>query len=204
MPWVTRNKKLDIIFNPKFTIPFLHKAKKIFVLHGSEWFVIPKHFPWYDQLYFGMWVPFYCRHADAFISVANAVRTTPSSTSERTRTGPLWSTTALIRRSSPSSTITERLQAVRAKYGLPEKYILWVGQIESKEHQAAIAGFRADFQANAAQPGHRRCRALEGWDELREVAELGIEDRPKFVGWVSHGSACNLSHGRSVCLPVAL
>src|ERR1039457_6215769 len=74
VPWVTRKKNLDIIFNPKFTIPFFHHAKKIFVLHGSEWFAIPEHFKWYDRLYFGTLVPLYCRQADAFIAVAETVK----------------------------------------------------------------------------------------------------------------------------------
>jgi hypothetical protein len=41
VPWVERRKQLDLIFNPKFTVPFLGRAKRIFVLHGSEWFLIP-------------------------------------------------------------------------------------------------------------------------------------------------------------------
>src|SRR5690554_5919463 len=42
VPWMTRGRQLDVIFNPKFTIPFLHRAKKVWVFHGSEWFIIPE------------------------------------------------------------------------------------------------------------------------------------------------------------------
>jgi hypothetical protein len=59
-----------LIFNPKFTVPFMTKAKTVFVLHGSEWFVIPEHFRRYDQWYFKSFVPLYCRKAAAFIAVS--------------------------------------------------------------------------------------------------------------------------------------
>jgi glycosyltransferase involved in cell wall biosynthesis len=187
VPWVTRHKKLDIIFNPKFTIPFLHKAKKIFVLHGSEWFVIPKHFPWYDQLYFGGWVPFYCRHADAFISVANAVKDDAVKYVKADPDKVFVVYNGIDPTQFSFIDDRERLQAVRAKYGLPEKYILWVGQIESRKNIKRL--LRAFAQISKETPHSLVIAGAERWkakDELREVTALGIEDRLKFLGWVSH------------------
>ena len=74
VPWAARRHGLDLIFNPKFTVPFWGAQKKVFVLHGSEWFVIPEHFRRYDQWYFKIAVPLYCRRADAFIAVSHAVK----------------------------------------------------------------------------------------------------------------------------------
>ena len=31
VPWVARKHRLDLIFNPKFTVPFICKAKTVFV-----------------------------------------------------------------------------------------------------------------------------------------------------------------------------
>jgi glycosyltransferase involved in cell wall biosynthesis len=187
VPWVIRNKKLDIIFNPKFTIPFFTRPKKVFVLHGSEWFAIPKHFKWIDQVYFGMLVPLYCRYADAFIAVANAVK----------------KDAVLYVKADPKKIFTiynaidpnrfyfiddvDRLQAVRAKYKLPERFILWVGQIESRKNikrlVRAFSEISKDFPHRLVIAGEQRW-STKG--ELAEVKDLGLEDRVQILGWVSH------------------
>src|SRR5579859_6821865 len=43
VPWVAYRHNLDLIFNPKFTVPYFTRARTAFVLHGSEWFAIPEH-----------------------------------------------------------------------------------------------------------------------------------------------------------------
>ena len=74
VPWVANRKRLDLIFNPKFTVPLLGRTRKILVLHGSEWFVIPEHFPWFGCRF--SWASFklHARTADAIITVSNAVK----------------------------------------------------------------------------------------------------------------------------------
>ena len=74
VPWVERTEKFDVIFNPKFTVPFLSRAKKVFVIHGSEWFVIPEAFLWYDRWYTNTLTSRYCHNADAVITVSHAVK----------------------------------------------------------------------------------------------------------------------------------
>jgi hypothetical protein len=39
---VVRRKQLDLIFNPKLSIPLFADCQKIFVLHGGDWFTFPK------------------------------------------------------------------------------------------------------------------------------------------------------------------
>ncbi|HEX2905547.1 MAG TPA: hypothetical protein VHO69_01705, partial [Phototrophicaceae bacterium] len=70
VPWVAWKKHLDIIFNLKFTVPFVTQAKTAFVVHNAEWFVVPEAFLWYDRLYFQTIGPLYYRAADAIVSVS--------------------------------------------------------------------------------------------------------------------------------------
>lgn len=187
VPWVTRHKRLDIIFNPKFTIPFLHHAKKVFVLHGSEWFAIPKHFKWVDQMYFGTLVQYYCRHADAFIAVAKAVKDDAVNYvhADPNRIFPVYN--AIDPEQFYFISDDKRLQAVRSEYKLPEKYILWVGQIESRKNikrlLRAFAQISGEFPHRLVIAGEQRWSSK---DELSEAKDLGIEDRLQFIGWVSH------------------
>lgn len=189
VPWVTRRRKLDVIFNPKFTIPFAASAKKIFVLHGSEWFVIPEVFPWYDQLYCAVMVPLYCRYADAFVSVAEAVKVDAVKYVKADPRKIFTVHNAIDPRQFHFNEDAERLNAVKAKYKLPDKYIVWVGQIVSRKNVRrllqAFAMIAHDFPHKLVIAGEQRLGAKDK-EELAIIEELGLADRIQFLGWVWH------------------
>ena len=184
---IAHREKVDLIFNPKFTIPFFGRSKKVFVLHGSEWFVIPEAFQWLDRMYFRNFVPLYCRQADAFVSVASAVGKdavkhagiSPSKI-KPVHNGFDHSDFRVINDESV-------LAGVRAKYELPEKFIMWVGQMYPPKNLGrlfeAFAKIRDDVPHDLVLAGQEAWRAEH---EIELIKQLGIEDRVKFTGWVSH------------------
>jgi O-antigen biosynthesis alpha-1,2-mannosyltransferase len=186
-PWATRHQRLDIVFNPKFTVPLLHPAKKIFVLHGSEWFAIPKHFKWYDRVYCRTVVPWYCRRADAFIAVANKVKEDAVRYvhADPNKIYPIHN--AIDPRQFYFIEDEARLAAARERYRLPEKFVLWVGQIESRKNVKrllrAFAEVAREFPHQLVIAGEQRWSTR---GELSEVTALGLEDRIQFLGWVAH------------------
>lgn len=192
VPWVTRNRHLDIIFNPKFTIPFFHKAKKIWVFHGSEWFVIPEVFEWHDQIYTKLVVPLYCKRADAFIAVAEAVKQ-DALKYVKCDAGKIFT---IHNGYDPQKfyfiTDQSRLQAVREKYRLPDKFILWVGQIGTRKNITrllqAFAKIAHEVPHDLVFAGEQRKKqnAREAMSELAQIRELGLEQRIRFLGWVDH------------------
>lgn len=188
VPWMARKKRIELIFNPKFTIPFLSRAKKMFVLHGSEWFVIPEHFKTHDQWYFKAFVPLYCRYADAFVAVSNAVK---ADVVEHAGVDPR-KVFAIHNGFDPTlfQPVRDRaaLLAVQQKYKLPDKFILWCGQIESRKNVARLV--RAFAQIKDSVPHQLVLAGEQRWStraELRVVRELKIEDRLHFPGWIQHG-----------------
>ena len=187
VPWATRNQQLDIIFNPKFTVPLLHPAKKVFVLHGSEWFAIPRHFKWYDRVYCRTVVPWYCHRADAFITVANKVKDDAVQYvhADPGKIFPVYN--AIDPRQFYLIEDQARLAAVRQRYGLPERFVLWVGQIESRKNVKrllrAFAEVAGEFPHRLVIAGEQRWSTRE---ELSEVTALGLEQRIQFLGWVAH------------------
>jgi len=188
VPWVARKKRIDLIFNPKFTIPFFSKAKKMFVLHGSEWFVIPEHFLKHDQWYFNFFVPLYCRYADGFVAVSNAVKADVVK-----YTGVDARKVFAIHNGFDPSIFQpvrdpERLRSVREKYKLPEKFILWCGQIESRKNVARL--LRAFAKICNEIPHHLVLAGEQRWStqaELQVMQELHLENRVCFPGWIAHG-----------------
>jgi glycosyltransferase involved in cell wall biosynthesis len=188
VPWVARQKRLDLIFNPKFTIPFFTKAKTMFVLHGSEWFVIPEHFLKHDQWYFNLFVPLYCRHSDAFAAVSNAVKADVVK-----HTGVDARKVFPIHNGFDPDIFQPvrdpvRLSAVREKYKLPERFILWCGQIESRKNIArllrAFASIRNDVPHQLVLAGEQRWSTRA---ELQVMEDLQLQDRVYFPGWIQHG-----------------
>lgn len=188
VPWIARKKRLDLIFNPKFTVPFFSKAKKMFVLHGSEWFVIPEHFKKHDQWYFNAFVPLYCRHADAFVAVSNAVKTdvVKHTGVDPGKVFPIhngFDPTLFQPVRDPG-----KLLAVRANYKLPDRFILWCGQIESRKNVARL--LRAFALIKDSVPHQLVLAGEQRWStraELQVMRELNLEDRVYFPGWVEHG-----------------
>lgn len=187
VPWIARKHRVELIFNPKFTVPFLTRAKTVFVLHGSEWFVIPEHFRLYDQWYFKRFVPLYCRKAAAFIAVSRAVKADVVK-----HIGvPPQKVFAIHNGFDPGvfQPVHEpaRLQAIRARYNLPEHFILWAGQIESRKNVArllqAFARIKDSVPHSLVMAGEHRWSTSS---ELRAIDELGIADRVCFPGWVTH------------------
>jgi O-antigen biosynthesis alpha-1,2-mannosyltransferase len=187
VPLVARRKRLDVIFNPKFTIPFFTRAKKVFVLHGSEWFVIPEHFKRYDQFYFNRAVPLYCRHSDAFIAVSNAVKAdvVKHIGVDPAKVKPIHN--GFDPEVFQPVRAPARLQAVREKYRLPERFILWAGQIESRKNIARL--LQAFARIKDEVPHHLVMAGALRWSsgaELRIIEELGIRDRICQPGWIDH------------------
>jgi glycosyltransferase involved in cell wall biosynthesis len=188
VPWVAWKKRLDLIFNPKFTVPFFTKAKTMFVLHGSEWFVIPEHFLKHDQWYFNLFVPLYCRRSDAFVAVSNAVKADVvkhTGVDER-KVFPIhngFDPDIFQPVRDPA-----RLRAVRDKYRLPERFILWCGQIESRKNIArllrAFASIKDDVPHQLVLAGEQRWSTRA---ELQVMEDLQLRDRVYFPGWIQHG-----------------
>jgi glycosyltransferase involved in cell wall biosynthesis len=187
VPWIARKKRVDLIFNPKFTVPFFSKAKKMFVLHGSEWFVIPEHFQKYDQWYFNTFVPLYCRYSDAFIAVSNAVK---ADVVKYVGVNP-DKVFAIHNGFDPGLFQPVRdaaqLASIRLKYKLPEHFILWCGQIESRKNVArllrAFARIKDEVPHTLVLAGEQRWSTRT---ELQVLQELHLQERVYFPGWIQH------------------
>lgn len=183
----------DLIFNPKFTVPLFGRAKKVFVLHGSEWFAIPEHFLWYDRLYLRCAVPVYFRAADCFIAVSNAVK------ADAVRfTGAPEKKIAAIHNGFDAATFRRlndqtELRRVARKYALPERFILWAGQLESRKNIGrllqAFARIKDRVPHDLVLAGAQRFTfpmAAGVEEDLKLIDELSLRDRVHFPGWIPH------------------
>jgi hypothetical protein len=63
VPRAARRFNVDLIFNPKFSVPFFTRRPCAFVLQDSDWYVNPQNYPWWDNIYIRLMLPMYCRKA---------------------------------------------------------------------------------------------------------------------------------------------
>jgi glycosyltransferase involved in cell wall biosynthesis len=187
VPWLERKERFDVIFNPKFTVPFLSKAKKVFVIHGSEWFVIPEAYLWYDRWYTHTLTSLYCRNADTIITVSNVVKKDIVKF-----TGVNLEKVVPVHNGFDPNSFhviqdPHLLEAVRQAYQLPERFILWSGQIYPPKNLGrlleALAKVKDEIPHKLVIAGEERWRAKE---DLELIERLGIKARIHFTGWISH------------------
>jgi hypothetical protein len=125
IPYACWRENVDLVFHPKFTAPLLAPCKAVMVVHGADWF-IPGQAQFYrrwDVQYIRTVMPLYFKKCDVVISVSqlttdnfNRVLNLPPGKVKTVYFGPARN----FRRVSDKAT----LQRVRARYDLPEKFIL--------------------------------------------------------------------------------
>ncbi|MCI0439988.1 MAG: glycosyltransferase family 4 protein [Chloroflexi bacterium] len=184
VPLEARREKLDVIFNTKFTVPFFTRARTVMVLHGSAWFVYPEWYRPLDRHYIRLMMRLYCRKASAIISNSEMTKRdfinmlgVPENKITTTHFGY----------SSAFRKIEDEvfLNGVRAKYDLPEKFILFVGRIDpGKNFEALVEAFAKIHERiphKVVVAGHPRW-GYEG--VFARIEQLGLKGKILFKEWV--------------------
>jgi glycosyltransferase involved in cell wall biosynthesis len=180
--------RVDLLFNPKYSIPLGGNCPSAWVCHGLDWYAMPWGSRWMDRLSHQFLVPLYARKADQILCVSETTREhlheyleVPA---QRTRTVYLGVDEA-FREALPES----QLAAARSAYRLPERFVLYCGQIYPAKN------FRRLVQAYARiGPAHGVRLVIAGehrWlaeDDLAEIERLGISDWVHWPGWIDRKS----------------
>ena len=173
---------IDIVFNPKLSIPLRTKAKKVLVMHGAEQFAVPSAFQFFDRMYFTLANPMYCKAADAIVVMTQTgkediarymradlskIHVIPEAYNEGCRVWP-----------------QEATRATLSRYQLPERFLLFIGGLNP------IKNFGRALQAFAKLtngPRHLVVLGFKRWkyeQDLKLVGELNLKDKVHFAGFV--------------------
>jgi len=183
VPRVARREGVDVLFHTKFTVPLRGRTPAVMALHGASWYVEPWFYPWWDNLYIRASMPLFCRRAAHMIS--NSVCTTEDYVNligadrAKITTVPLAAAPFFHR-----VTDADELARVRARYGLPEEYILSVSVLDLRKNVPRL--LRAFDLARRTHPcalvlaGAERATVAARYPE---VAHL-LGDDVVCTGWV--------------------
>jgi glycosyltransferase involved in cell wall biosynthesis len=128
IPRAARKYGCDVIINLKHSVPLLTGARTIFVMHGADWLAFPQNYYFFDRMYHKISLPLFCSKADRIISVSNDATRIAI---EKLRLPPSKFATIYhgFRKDFRRVEDPERLARARARYKLPERFILYVGRI---------------------------------------------------------------------------
>jgi glycosyltransferase involved in cell wall biosynthesis len=125
IPRACRRENVDVIFHPKFTVPLFAPCKAVMVVHGADW-LIPEQaqfYPWWDVKYMQMMLPLYFRKSSAVISVSQET-TDNYNRILKLPAGKIQTIYFAPARHFERITDPAVLQQVKARYQLPNKFIL--------------------------------------------------------------------------------
>jgi glycosyltransferase involved in cell wall biosynthesis len=127
MPRAAKALELDIIFNPKLSVPLFSSVKRVFVLRPEQ-FTQPELFPWFDRRYFKFFIPRYCRASARVIAPTEQAR---QDIIQYVGVSPKRMVT--VHEACGEHFFAPPLEGdekrVREKYELPQRFVLFVGAL---------------------------------------------------------------------------
>ena len=199
VPFVLRKWKIDLVFNTKFTIPFLTNAGKVMSLHGASWFVHPEIYKKFDVFYVKRTMKLYSRKADYLISNSNLTTEDYIKilNAEREKIQTIYFATENKFHEIKDPGI---LNNIRNKYSLPERFILSVISYDPVKNFGSILD------------SFEQCRKKEnihlvvvGKNCYKYYRDFNLSNREiskyiHFKGWVDHSELPVFYNLAEVCL----
>lgn len=187
VPRACRQLDADLILHPKFTVPLLTRIPTVMVLHGADWF-LPDAAQFYtrlDRAYMRVFMPLYLRKARVALSVSqlttddfNRIFGLPPGKVRTVYFGPARH----FRRITDPAAIA----AVRAKYGLPDRFIFTLSKLGGGERKNIRGVFEAYAQLHGQIP-HKLVvggKDLEGFRQEYSIPADGWGRDVLFPGYL--------------------
>ena len=185
LPRALRRRGVDVLFNPKYSLPLSGHYPGAWVCHGLDWYVMPWASRFIDRLSHRFLVPRYAARASAVIAVSELTRQhviqylhVPEE-----RVATVYSGIDDVFRVPLSAAA---LDSVRERYRLPERFVLYAGAVYPPKNFTRLV--QAYARVGPAQGvslviagGQNRFLSER---ELAEPGRLKIDDWVNWAGWV--------------------
>jgi glycosyltransferase involved in cell wall biosynthesis len=189
IPIACSSDRIDVLFHPKFTVPFLAPCKTMMVVHGADWFMPDQavfYHPW-DVRYVRSVMPLYFKKASMVLSVSELTtqnfETVLDLPEGKIRTVYFGPARHFARTTSP-----ETLDRVRSRYALPDRFIFTLTKLgdRNRKNFRGIAEAYALYHASVPEPlplvvGGKDCERLR---ELYDIPAEGYGADIVFPGWI--------------------
>ena len=156
VPAAARRSGVDLIFNPKFSIPLATRRPCAFVLQDSDWYLNPRNYGWWDNLYIRLLLPIYCRKAGRLLVISQF---TLDSLARHRVVRP---EKAVVIHAAVGSNFVpagddRTVRDFRQQYGLPDSFIL-----------TATRAYHTGLAGSPAYPGGNNERLIRAYRSYRQ------------------------------------
>jgi len=183
VPRFAKKNQLDIIYNPKLSIPIVTSCKTVWVMHGGAQVVVPHVFKRSDRWYFTVANKIYAKSATAIITMTHlgAEDIVTYMGADRQKVHVIYEAfNPLCQRLDQAAT-----QEVKTKYELPDAFILFVGGLSPLKNFSNLLHAYHRLQADIPHPlvvvGFNRWKFS---NDLHLVDQLGLRERVRFIGFI--------------------
>jgi glycosyltransferase involved in cell wall biosynthesis len=174
---------VDLFHATDHLLPYFRRIKSVFTLHDLIFLFHPETHKPLNRWFLTLMMPRFLRAADAVIAVSECTKRDAIrfyGIPEEKITVIYEGVNPRFRPASP-----EAIAAVRARYGLPEHFILYVGTIEPRKNLTAL--LEAFHYLLATHDLRLVIVGKKGWlyeGFFRRLRELGLEGQVIFTGYV--------------------
>jgi glycosyltransferase involved in cell wall biosynthesis len=186
VPWIRQKEKIDIIFNPKLTLPLFMNCPSVFVCHGLNSYLMPwgakRSFALHQKYIY----PSYVAKAKMIIAVSETARRHMidflNVEEEKVHTVHLGLSNLFFKEPA-----TDELNRIKLKYNLPEKFFLYAGQIYPPKNFGRL--LQAFAKVGPENGIHLVVAGEPRWlfkEDVKMIDKLGISDWIINAGWVEH------------------
>ncbi len=189
IPYACRQSGVDVLFHPKFTVPFFAPCKTVMVVHGADWFMPgqAQYYHWLDVRYIRAVMPFYFKKCDLVLSVSQLTtdnfRQALSIPPDKIET-VYFAPARHFRR----ITDTNQLQKARQKYQLPARFIFTLTKPkgDGRKNLGQIFKAYAAYHSQAENPHALVVGGRDGtrFRKLYQLPESGYGADIHFTGWI--------------------
>ncbi len=185
-PAMLRRSGADVLLSLHYTMPLVKPLPQVVVFHDMTFFLFP-HLHTFSKRHFFRWmIRQSARRADHILTVSESTRQDTLRFSdappEKITAAPLGVTPDFHPIDDAAA-----LEGVRARYALPQRFVLFVGLLEPRKNLPAL--LRAFQKVAPACPDVQLVIVgRKGWmyeQALHLVTSLGLQGRVHFTGYVT-------------------
>jgi len=187
-PKLLADNQIDLFHGLHYSLPINKRTRMITTIHDLSFFKFPEKHSWVKRQYFKFFIKYSSFHSDHLITVSN---NTKNDLIKILNVDPEKITTTHLGVDESFSPIDdhEKLQNIKAKYDLPENFILFIGLIEPRKNLSSL--FKAYAKLVKTQEImediHLVLAGRWGWESkklLTLVSDLNVTENVHFPGYI--------------------
>lgn len=185
LSWEMATRAPDVLFVPAHVLPLIHPRRSVVTVHDLGYLYYPQaHTRW--ARWYLRWSTCYNAHAAAHVLVDSEA--TRRDLLQHCRAAPDRVTVVYPGYGPDFTPVRDsaRIAAVRARYRIPDPYVIYVGTLQPRKNLVTLMDAMAALVAQG-RAEHLVIAGKKGWlyqSLFTYVQQLGLEERIHFTGYV--------------------